>query len=247
MRSLRAALQPVLAVGLGLGAGLLVTMAAGENPIHVLGILARSAFGSMDDFGMTLFYATPLLFTGLSVGMAFHAGLFNIGAEGRLALGALAAAAVGILLPELPSPWAPLLAGTAAFAAGAVWGFIPGWLRATRGSHEVITTIMMNFIAAGLASWVTLYWLRNLESQNPETASIGPGYVIPHLDAFGDAPVSVALGLALVAAATVRWLLWRTALGYEIRAVGENPQAARAAGIREGRTWMVAMALAGGP
>jgi simple sugar transport system permease protein len=246
MRFLRAVAQPVFAVCLGLGAGLLVTFAAGESPLNVATILFKSAFGSMDDFGMTLFYATPLLFTGLSVGVAFHAGLFNIGAEGQLALGALAAAAVGIAFPDLPSPWAPLLAGTAAFAAGAAWGGIPGWLRASRGSHEVITTIMLNFIAAGLASWVTLYLLRNTESQNPETAAIGAGYVIPHLEAFGDAPVSLALVLALLAAALIRWLLWRTSLGYEIRAVGENPHAARAAGIREGRTWILAMALAGG-
>jgi ABC-type uncharacterized transport system permease subunit len=133
-----------------------------------------------------------------------HAGLFNIGAEGQLTLGALAAAAVGALLPNLSWPMAPLLAGTAAFAAGAFWGFIPGWLRARRGSHEVINTIMLNFVAAGLASYVTLYLLRNPESQNPETQPIGPGYLIHHLATFGDAPVSTALFLALF----VGFLVW---------------------------------------
>src|SRR5439155_8911021 len=153
----------------GLCLGLAVTWIAGENPCHVFKILCLGAFGSPYDFGMTLFYATPLVFTGLSVAVAFQAGLFNIGAEGQLTLGALAAAAIGALWPRVPSPLAPILAGFAAILCGTVWGGIPGWLRARRGSHEVINTIMLNFIAAGLASYVALYVLKNPESQNPET------------------------------------------------------------------------------
>jgi general nucleoside transport system permease protein len=128
--------QPVLSVLLGLALGLLVVLVAGESPWNVLQILVRGAFGSRYDFGMTVFYATPLLLTGLSVAIAFQCGLFNIGAEGQLTLGALAAAAVGILLDDVPWPLAPLLAGTAAFATGAFWGAIPGWLRAKRGSRR---------------------------------------------------------------------------------------------------------------
>src|SRR3954466_8133995 len=123
-------LKPVLAVILGLSAGLLITKIAGEDPWHVLHILMKSAFGSRYDFGMTLFYTTPLIFTGLSVAFAFHAGLFNIGAEGQLSLGALAAAAAGIYFPNLPFPLAPVFAFFCAFAGGAIWGAIPGWLRA---------------------------------------------------------------------------------------------------------------------
>src|SRR5216683_1051761 len=118
---MRRIFQPILAVAAGLAVGLAVTWAAGENPWHVFQILLRGAFGSRYDFGMTLFYSTPLIFTGLSVMVAFHAGLFNIGAEGQLTLGALAAAAVGALWPGLPSPLAPLLAGLAALSAGAAW------------------------------------------------------------------------------------------------------------------------------
>src|SRR5258705_8396722 len=160
-------LQPILALALGLATGLTVTWVAGESPWRVLCVLGKSAFGSRYDLGMTLFYATPLIFTGLSVAVAFQAGLFNIGAEGQLVSGALAAAAIGALLPACPALLAPALAATAAFVAGAAWGFIPGWLRARRGSHEVINTIMLNFIAAGLASYVTLYLLKNPFSQNP--------------------------------------------------------------------------------
>lgn len=239
-------IQPGLAVALGLGLGLLVARIAGESPLHVMRILIRSAFGSAYDMGVTLFYATPLLLTGLSVSLAFRAGLFNIGAEGQLTLGALAAAAVGALFPGVPWPLAPLLAAMSAFAAGAAWGFIPGWLRARRGSHEVINTIMLNFIAAGLASWVTLYLLRNPDTQNPETRLVGPGYLISHLGVFGDAPVSTALFLALFVAALVWVYLWKTPGGFELRAVGENEEAARVSGIPTARVQMWAMALAGG-
>lgn len=242
----RGFLQAVLSVLVGLGAGLLVTAMAGENPLSVLGIMARSAFGSRYDFGMTLFYATPLIFTGLSVSMAFRAGLFNIGAEGQLLFGAMGAAAVGALLPGLPSPWGPMLATLAAFAAGAFWGFIPGWLRARRGAHEVINTIMLNFVAAGITSWITLYLLPNPDSQNPETRPIGAGYQLAHSEFFQDTPLSSAFLVAIVAAALVGAFLWRTVRGYEIRAVGQSETAARAAGIDSARARMLAMALAGG-
>src|SRR5438094_3917644 len=211
--------QPVLALMFGLALGLMVAGFAGENPWHVFQILLKSAFGSKYDIGMTLFYSTPLIFTGLSVAIAFHAGLFNIGAEGQLTLGALAAAAVGALWPQLTPPWAAILAAIAALLAGTVWGAIPGWLRGRRGSHEVINTIMLNFIAAGLASYATLYLLKNPDSQNPETRPIGSGFIIGQFEFFGGAPVSAALLLALIAAGAVWIVLWGTALGYEIRAV----------------------------
>src|SRR5262249_9794977 len=178
-------LQPTRAVLVGLWLGLAVTWIAGEHPWHVFKILCLGAFGSAYDFGMTLFYATPLVFTGLSVAIAFHAGLFNIGAEGQLTLGALAAAAVGALLPECPSLLAPVIGGARACFAGMIWGAIPGWLRARRGSHEVINTIMLNFIAAGLCSYVPLYLLKNPDNQNPETRPIGAGYMIHQFAIFG--------------------------------------------------------------
>src|ERR1700722_14036917 len=121
---MRKILQPVLAVALGLAAGLGGTWAAGENPWAVLKILGHSAFGSRYDLGMTLFYTTPLIFTGLSVAIAFHAGLFNIGAEGQLTIGALVAAAAGAVWPGLASPIAPIVAGLAAVAGGMLWGAI---------------------------------------------------------------------------------------------------------------------------
>lgn len=237
--------QPLLAVALGLGLGLAVTGIAGENPWHVFKILIRSAFGSTYNLGMTLSYATPLIFTGLSVAVAFHAGLFNIGGEGQLTLGALAAATVGAVWPGLAAPFAPVLAALAAIVAGTLWGAIPGWLRARRGSHEVINTIMLNFIAAGLASYVALDLIKNPDSQNPETRPVGPGYLIQQFGLFAGAPVSAALPLACLSALLVWLLLWRTPLGFEIRAVGQSEPAARAAGIDSGKIRIIALSLAG--
>jgi ABC-type uncharacterized transport system permease subunit len=239
-------LQPVLSVILGLALGLLVSAIAGEDPWNVLSVLVNGAFGSRYDFGMTLFYAAPLVLTGLAVAIPLQAGLFNIGAEGQLTLGALAAAAVGICFPHVPWPIAPIFAALAAFLAGAVWGAIPGYLRAKRGSHEVINTIMLNFVAAGLASWVTLYLLRNMQSQNPETRAVGPGYLIQHLATFGDAPVSSAIFMVLFVAFIIWVLLWKTVWGFEVRAVGQSEKAARTAGIGDAKVRILSMALGGG-
>jgi simple sugar transport system permease protein len=134
----------------------------------------------------------------------------------------------------------------AALLAGTAWGAIPGWLRARRGSHEVINTIMMNFIAAGLASYIALYVLKNPESQNPETRPIGAGYFVHQFGMFGGAPVSLALPLALIAAVFVWLFLWRTTLGFELRAVGQNEAAAHAAGIDTSKIRVLALSAAGG-
>jgi ABC-type uncharacterized transport system permease subunit len=246
MKIARDLLKPFVAVVLGLVLGLLISALAGEDPLYVLEVLVKGAFGTRYDFGMTLYYTTSLAFTGLAVAIPFQAGLFNIGAEGQLTLGALAAAAVGIVFPNIAWPLAPILAVLAAFSAGAFWGAIPGYLRAKRGSHEVINTIMLNFIAAGLASWVTLYLLRNTQSQNPETKAVGAGYLISHLDFFGDAPTSSAIFLVLFVAFIVCIFLYKTVWGYELRAVGQSEKAARAAGINDAKVRIFAMALGGG-
>ena len=239
-------LRPLLALAIGLILGASVTVFAGENPVDVLALLIRSALGSRYDAGMSLFYATPLLFTGLSVALAFRSGLFNVGAEGQLLVGAMAAASVGILLPSLSASLAVPLALVVAFTAGAGWGAIPGVLKVWRGSHEVITTIMLNFVAAGLVSYITLYRLRDVAEQSPETLMVGPGYRLASLPGFEDAPLSVALLGGLLMAGMVTVFLARTVTGFRLRAVGENPEASRRAAINVGAIRIAAMALAGG-
>lgn len=243
-------LQPVLAVALGILVSLIAVKLIGDSPLLVLKTLWNSAFGSREDLGMTLFYATPLIFTGLSVAVAFQAGLFNIGGEGQLTFGALIAAWIGIHFAGLAdTTWAgvaPWIAAVGAILAGALWGFIPGWLRAKRGSHEVINTIMLNFVAAGVTSYIALYWLKNPENQNPETALIPQAFMISKFTWFGDVPLNFAFIIALVTAFLIWILLWRTSLGYEIRAVGDNEEAARRVGIDSSKIRIFAMTLAGG-
>jgi simple sugar transport system permease protein len=239
------AIRPLLALLLGLALGLAVTAFAGENPWHVLVVLVKGAFGSRYDFGMTLFYMTPLLFTGLAVTVAFRAGLFNIGAEGQLTMGALAAAWIGIAWPNAPIGVSWLVAYLAAALAAGAWSGIAGWLKARRGSHEVISTIMLNFIAASFASYVTLYVLKNPESQNPETMAIGASYRLPGLPGFSDTPVSIALIIALISALKLAWIFEKTRWGFELKVVGQNENAARNSGMSVASTQVIAMIVSG--
>ncbi len=242
-------MKRLLGFFVGLTLALLLTLFAGENPWHIFLILVKSAFGTNYDLGLTLSYTTPLIFCGLSVAIAFHAGLFNIGGEGQLQIAALTAATVGVLLPNIPFPLAPFLALTAALVAGAIWGFIPGALKAYRGSHEVIVTIMMNFIAAGFASWVTLELIPNPNSQNPESAMVSSSYRFQEYDLVGrffpDTPANASLGFAIVIAILMWIFLWKTRWGFEVRAVGTNPEAAERSGISSKKIRILSMTLAG--
>jgi len=238
-------MRPLLAFAAGLSLGLIFTAWAGESPWHVLGVLFKGAFGSRYDFGMTLFYMTPLLFAGLAVSVAFRGGLFNIGAEGQLAIGALAMAWAGFSVPGLPRPFSWIFAALVGASVGGLWGGIAGWLKARRGSHEVISTIMLNFIAAGVVSYGVLNLFKNPESQNPETVSVAPSYLIAGIPGLGDAPVSWALLVGLGLALILGWALERTRWGFELQAVGKNENAARLAGIPVERVQILAMVISG--
>jgi ABC-type uncharacterized transport system permease subunit len=235
---------PLFAVALAVGAAALLSALAGENPLHVLGILARSAFGSTFGLGYTLYYATPFLLAGLAVALPYRAGLFNIGGEGQLLLGAAAAAAVGVSFPGLPALLAIPLGVLVAAAAGAAWGVIPGWLKARRGSHEVIVTILLNIVAAALVNWIILHLLKEPASQVPESKVIGEGFRLSWRLVAGT-PANATLLLAAGLAVLAHFLLNRTVLGFEIRAVGAGREAARAQGISDARTWLLVMAIGG--
>jgi general nucleoside transport system permease protein len=201
--------------------------------------------------GYTLFYATPLIFTGLAVAVGFRCGLLNIGAEGQLTIAAFATAWAGITFANA-SAWLLIpLAGIVAILSGALWAAIPGVLKARFGSHEVINTIMMNFIAVGVASALTQTYFKLPGDPILQTGPIGAAAHIPRLGEFipgfpARIPLNVAFLLALAACALVYVFLWRTKWGYEIRATGENSSAAEYAGISVKKQIVLAMAVSGG-
>ncbi|CAN5456219.1 hypothetical protein BH10ACT8_BH10ACT8_21110 [soil metagenome] len=192
----------------------------------------------------SIYTATPLILGGLAVAIAFRAGLFNIGGEGQVIAGAFASGYVGFIV-SLPPVLHLILAIVAGIAGGAFWGFIAGYLKARAGAHEVITTIMLNYVARfGL-----LYLLARpsiVAPNNPQASkSIHGTARLPHL--FGaDLRVDLGILLALAAAATLSWTLVRSTLGFQMRAVGANPAASRTAGMSVGGVTMMAMAIAGG-
>jgi simple sugar transport system permease protein len=237
---------PFIAIALALVVGALFILAIGEHPLEIYGLMARESLGTGYGIGQTLFRTTPLVFTGLAVALGFRAGLFNIGVEGQLYLGGFAAALTGVALAGLPGPLLVPLAALAAALAGAAWGAIPGILKARFGSHEVINTIMLNFVAFALVAFFGR-WV--YQPATVRTAEIGAGAVIPRLDpwlhALRGSPANLALALALATAAGVGVLLFRTRRGYELRAVGLNAPAAEFGGIGVGRTHALALTLSG--
>jgi len=245
-RRLLLAAAPLVAVALSLAVGAIFILAIGQDPLAIYALMFRQSLGTGYGLGQTLFKATPLIFTGLAVALGFRAGLFNIGVEGQLYLGGLAAALAGVAFAGLPAVVLLPLAVLAAAAAGALWGAIPGVLKARFGAHEVINTIMLNFIAFALASFVGRFVF---EPATVRTAAVGAGAEISRLEAFLPAlhgsPVNLSLLLALLVAVATNLLLFGTRLGYELRAVGLNATAAEYGGVSIGRTQVVAMAISG--
>ena len=241
----RPVLRSVQALLVAIGIGLDLVLLSGGSPPAVLHALLHGAVGSRVNLASTLVKTVPLLLTGLSVALAFRAGLFNIGGEGQLYVGALSAAWIGGLGLRLPSAlYVPLVLG-AAVLAGAIWGAIPGWLRARHGVHEVINTIMMNHIAIQVTDYLVNGPLRAADTV-ARTRELSAEAELPVL--WDAPPIELSWGilLALVVCACAAWVLFRTATGYEIRAVGQGPVASGVSGIRVSRVLVGAMALAGG-
>ena len=251
MKILRELLFPLAAVVAAFAVGAVVVLAVGDNPITTYALLIGSAFTWPDGIGYTLFYATPLIFTGLAVAVAFRCGLLNIGAEGQLYAAAFMTAWVGITCATWPAWVLVPLCFLTALVAGGIWGGVPGVLKARFGAHEVITTIMMNFIAVALASYFTQYHYKPPGDPILETVPIGEGAHIARLGKFIPGfperiPLNLAFPLALVVCLLVYLFLWRTRWGYEIRATGANPAAAQYGGISIRKQIVLAMAISGG-
>ena len=247
-------LVPLISLLLAAILSALVILGIGEDPVAAVKLMITGALGSTYGWGYTLYYATNFIFTGLAVSIAFHARLFNIGGEGQAMLGGLG---VAIACLYIPWPhWSLALIGAAAMAGlfGAFWAAIPAYFQAKRGSHIVITTIMFNFIAAALLNYVLVNIMRPKGSMDPATARFPEAANLPTLHdllaPFGiafskSAPANVSF-LVAIAACVVLWLLiWRTRLGYEIRAYGHSESAAKYAGISPFKIIMITMIISG--
>jgi general nucleoside transport system permease protein len=267
MNIFREILSPLIAVLAAFVVGGVIVLLIGDNPFETYRLLVGNSFGSLRDIGYMLFYATPLIFTGLAVTVAFRCGLLNIGAEGQLYVAAFATAWVGIKFggtvvdvfgesvdyswTSLPAVLLVPLCMLTAVVAGAIWGAIPGILKAKFGSHEVINTIMLNFIAVALVSYFTQYHFRKPGNPILETVPIGEAAHIPRISQFipgmpDFVPLSVAFLIAILMCVLVYIFLWKTKWGYELRAVGENPSAAEYGGISPKKQIIIAMTISGG-
>ncbi len=267
MKIFREILSPLLAVIAAFAVGGIIVALIGDNPFETFGLLLGNSFGSLRDIGYMLFYATPLIFTGLAVAVAFRCGLLNIGAEGQLYVAAFATAWVGIKFggtivnvfgKDVDYSWMSLpaivlvpLCMLTAIIAGGIWGAIPGILKAKFGSHEVINTIMLNFIAIALVSYFTQYYYKVPGDAILQTAPIGEAAHIPRISQLIPGmpefvPLSVAFLLAILMCVLVYIFLWKTKWGFELRAVGANPSAAEYGGISPKKQIIIAMTISGG-
>ena len=232
----------------------LIVLIIGENPITALEVMINGAFVYKGALGYTLFYTTNFIFTGLAVATAFHARLFNIGAEGQAALGGLGATLVAFSIGSaLPSFLALPLALVGAALFGAFWGVVPGYLQAKRGSHIVITTIMFNFIAAALLVWLLAGPMIEAGQQSPQSRLLPEATWLAKMHEillwFGitvaKTPLNISFLLALLGCLAFWILIWWTRFGYEIRAVGQNQEAAYYSGINVTRVIIITMAVSG--
>jgi len=246
---------PLLNIVVALFFSGLLMLAIGVNPLEATGIMIKGAFGYDEAIGYTLYYTTNFIFTGLAVAVAFHASLFNIGGEGQAYIGGLGVGLVFLALDSvLPTILLIPLGILAAGLFGAAWAFIPAWLQAYRGSHIVITTIMFNFIGAGLMVALLAGVLMRGGQSNPESREVAEAARLPYVhdivNAFGyqmaDSPLNLAFPVALLACIGVWLLIWRTRWGFALRTMGESESAAVYAGVPIKRMIVMAMAISGG-
>ena len=239
---LRTISVPVVAVLLAALIGALILAVSGASPLAAYSALLKGAFGSPTAFTRTLEKATPLVFSGLAVAFAFKGGLFNIGAQGQLLFGAIISAALGFAIEGLPAYIHAPLALLGGAIAGALFGAIPGALKTYTGAHEVITTIMLNYIAINITDYLADGPWKDPSPSNivARTPKILETAVIPDLGGF-----PVGFLIAVLFAAIIWWLLQQTTVGFEIRTVGQNPDAAEYSGIKVARTVILAMVISG--
>ncbi len=233
---------PLVAIILALIIGAIILLATGVSPIKAYLALFKGAFGSTKYLQRTLEKTTPLIFSGLAVAFAFKAGLFNIGAQGQLLLGAITSAFIGFSLKGLPPVLHISLALIGGGLAGAFYGFIPGMLRSFTGAHEVITTIMLNYVAINITDYLADGPWKDTSPGNvvAMTPQIEQSARIPFIG-----PVPVGFLIAIVISVLIWYILGKTNLGFEIRTVGLNPHAAKYAGMRTKMILVLTLVISG--
>ncbi len=241
------AMLPVFATLSALAIGAIMLLVLGANPVEAYGALLEGAFGSPNAIADTVVKATPLLLVGLGICISFRGNVINIGGEGQMIVGALTATYLGLAYPDSPG-WIMIpLALFFGFVGGAIWGGIPGFLKAYFNVNEILSTIMMNAIAVQLMNFLLSGPMidptqLSKASRIPQTARLSQAFDLPRL-----VPTRLHLGagIAVVLAVLVYILLWRTTIGYRIRAVGQNPHASKYAGIEVKRQIVLALLLSG--
>lgn len=246
-------LFPLIAILLGFVTGAIFILIVGLNPLEAYGSLFAGAFGTLPRIGETLLKTTPLIFTGLAVGFAYRCGLFNIGATGQYITGAIMSVAVAYMFQGLPSfiliPLVILVGGL----MGGIWGGVAGYLKAKLGIHEVLSTIMLNYVALWLANYATRTFLNpsNLQDsvQKAHTVIIPDAAKLTKLKeifpAFGYSSINTGIFIAVITAFVIYVILFKTPIGYEIRAVGLNRNAAECGGISPKKNIILAMGISG--
>ena len=233
---------PFISVILAMLIGAIILLVSGANPITAYQALFKGAFGSLSSLGRTLEKATPLLFSGLAISFAFKAGLFNIGAQGQLLLGAIVAAGIGFGVDGLPAFLHIPLAILGGAVAGGLFAAIPGVLKVSTGANEVITTIMLNYIAINITDFLADGIWKDTTTGNvvARTPKILPSAEIPKI-----AGLPLGFLLAVLVAVLVWWILNKTTLGFEVRTAGMNQRAAKYAGIKVARTIVLTLVISG--
>ncbi len=247
-RRLEEALLPTLvALLVALVCGELLILAHGESPAEVYRELLQGTWGNAYGLGQVLFKATTLTFTGLAVGLGLRAGLFNIGAESQLAAGGFAAALTGLALPSgTPALAAIPVCLLAAILGGGLVGAVPGVLKAKFGAHEVIVTIMLNFVVLAALNWVVVAHLHVPESvHTPEIHAGGLAKLSRIFPSFHGSAANLSLVVALLTVIGTAFVLFRTRFGFDLRAVGLQPDAAEYGGVRPSRIYLLALTFSG--
>jgi ABC-type uncharacterized transport system permease subunit len=248
-------LVPLFSLLLAAFLSALLILAIGESPSEALSLMVQGTLLRSAGWGYMLYYTTNFIFTGLAVSVAFHASLFNIGGEGQAMMGGLGVSLVCLFIPW--PHWSLAIVGASVGAAvfGMIWAGLPAYLQAKRGSHIVITTIMFNFIAAGVLNFFLVGALKPKGSMDPATANFPASTHLPTFEdmaqllgfekMFRSAPANVSFFIALLACVAVWYLIWRSPLGYEIRALGKSGPAARYAGVGSVKIIMITMMISG--